>query len=100
MPQTYSREAARIEGDNTASAMKSVVADPSAYDWEGDTPLQRPSSGTIIYEIHVRGFTRHRSSGVGKHKQGTYAGLIEKIPYLRDLGVTAVELMQIGRAHV
>lgn len=95
VPQTYSREAARIEGDNTASAMKSVVVDPSAYDWEGDTPLQRPSSRTIIYEMHVRGFTRHRSSGVGKHKQGTYAGLIEKIPYLQELGVTAVELMPV-----
>ena len=95
VPQTYSREAARIEGDNSASAMKSVVVDPSAYDWEGDTPLQRPSSRTIIYEMHVRGFTRHRSSGVGKHKQGTYAGLIEKIPYLQALGVTAVELMPV-----
>jgi len=95
VPQTYSREAARIEGDNTASAMKSVVVDPSAYHWEGDTPLQRHSSRTIIYEMHVRGFTRHRSSGVGKHKQGTYAGLIEKIPYLQELGVTAVELMPV-----
>ena len=44
--------------------MKSVVVDPSAYDWEGDAPLQRPSSRTIIYEMHVRGFTRHPSSGV------------------------------------
>jgi glycogen operon protein len=75
--------------------MKSVVADPSAYDWEGDTPLHRPSSRTIIYEMHVRGFSRHPSSGVGENKQGTFAGLIEKIPYLRELGVTAVELMPV-----
>ena len=44
--------------------MKSVVTDPSTYDWEGDTPLKRPSSRTIIYEMHVRGFTAHPSSGL------------------------------------
>ena len=53
-------------GDNAATAMKSVVVDPSAYDWEGDAPLRRPSAQTIIYEMHVRGFTRHPSSGVGE----------------------------------
>ena len=95
VPQNYRRAAARQTGDNTASAMKSVVADPSAYDWEGDTPLHRPSSRTIIYEMHVRGFTRHPSSGVAENKRGTFAGLIEKISYLRHLGVTAVELMPV-----
>jgi isoamylase len=93
--RNYSRDAARQNDDNTASAMKSVVADPSAYDWEGDTPLNRPSSRTIIYEMHVRGFTRHPSSGIAEKKRGTFAGLSEKIPYLRDLGVTAVELMPV-----
>ena len=91
----YSRDAARQKGDNTATAMKSVVADPSAYDWEGDTPLHRPSSRTIIYEMHVRGFTRHQTSGVAEKRSGTFAGLIEKIPYLHDIGVTAVELMPV-----
>ena len=91
----YSRDAARQKGDNTATAMKSVVADPSAYDWEGDTPLHRPSSRTIIYEMHVRGFTRHQTSGVAEKRSGTFAGLIEKIPYLHDVGVTAVELMPV-----
>src|SRR5438477_4095601 len=75
--------------------MKSVVADVSAYDWEGDVPLQRPSSQTIIYEMHVRGFTRHASSGVSEEKRGTYAGLIQKIPYLQELGITAVELLPV-----
>ena len=69
--------------------MKSVVADPGRYDWEGDLPLRRPFAETVIYELHVRGFTRHPSSGVAPAKRGTYAGLIEKIPYLKDLGVTA-----------
>jgi isoamylase len=72
--------------------MKSVVVDPKDYDWEGDEPLRLPSSRTIIYEMHVRGFTRHPNSGVGESTRGTYAGLIEKIPYLQGLGITAVEL--------
>jgi glycogen operon protein len=95
VPAGYDREAARREGDNVAVAMKSVVADPAAYDWEGDAPLRRPSARTVIYEMHVRGFTRHPSSGVKEHIRGTYAGLAEKIPYLQDLGVTAVELLPV-----
>ena len=95
VPKNYGREAAQREGDNAATAMKSVVVDPGAYDWEGDAPLALPSVRTIIYEMHVRGFTRHPSSGVGDKTRGTYAGLIEKIPYLRQLGVTAVELLPV-----
>ncbi|MGH7972864.1 MAG: alpha-amylase family glycosyl hydrolase, partial [Limisphaerales bacterium] len=95
VPPNYSRQAARHPGDNCATAMKSVVVDASAYDWEGDTPLRRPSSRTIIYEMHVRGFTRHPSSGLKENLRGTYAGLIEKIPYLKQLGVTAVELLPV-----
>ena len=95
VPKIYGREAARQAGDNAASAMKSVVVDPSTYDWEGDAPLQRPSSRTIIYEMHVRGFTRHPSSGVSEDARGTYRGLIEKIPYLQQLGITAVELLPV-----
>src|SRR5207302_106570 len=95
VPEGYSRDAAQREGDNAATAMKSVVVDPGAYDWEGDAPLRRPSAQTIVYEMHVRGFTRHPSSGVPEKTRGTFAGLIEKIPYLRDLGITAVELLPI-----
>jgi isoamylase len=95
VPNGYTREAASGEGDNAATAMKSAVVDASSYDWEGDVPLRRPSARTIIYEMHVRGFTRHPSSGVGENTRGTYAGLIEKIPYLQDLGVTAVELLPV-----
>jgi isoamylase len=95
VPQGYSREDARGHRDATARAMKSVVVDCSIYDWEGDEPLRRPSSKTIVYEMHVRGFTRHPSSGVPEEKRGTYAGVIEKIPYLTALGVTAVELLPV-----
>jgi glycogen operon protein len=95
VPKSYSRDAARLETGNDAAPMKSVVADVSAYDWEGDTPLQRPSSQTIVYEMHVRGFTRHPSSAVSERRRGTYAGVIEKIPYLQQLGITAVELLPV-----
>jgi glycogen operon protein len=95
VPKYYAREAARRDGDNAATAMKSVVVDPGAYDWEGDVPLRRPSARTIIYEMHVRGFTRHPSSGLSEKTRGTYAGLIEKIPYLQQLGIPAVELLPV-----
>ncbi|MFL6414517.1 MAG: glycogen debranching enzyme, partial [Bryobacteraceae bacterium] len=69
VPKNYDRKAAGTEGDNTETAMKSVVVDSDAYDWEGDRPLQRPSSRTVIYELHVRGFTAHPNSGVPERKR-------------------------------
>ena len=63
------------------------------FDWDGDKPLEVPSSELIIYEMHVRSFTADPSSGV--KFRGTYAGLIEKIPYLKELGVNCIELMPI-----
>jgi isoamylase len=95
LPRTYDRNAAYRPGDNSSTAMKSVVLDVSAYDWEGDAPLRRPSSRTIVYEMHVRGFTRHPSSGICERTRGTFAGLIEKIPYLQQLGITAIELLPV-----
>ena len=95
VPKNYRRRDASRAGDNTATALKSVVVDPASYDWEGDKPLKRPSSRTIVYEMHVAGFTRHPSSGISEDRRGTFAGLIEKIPYLQELGITAVELMPV-----
>jgi glycogen operon protein len=95
VPRTYSRESAQEQGDDAATAMKSVVVDPCLYDWEGDAPLARPSSQTIIYEMHVKGFTRHPNSGVSEETRGTFRGLVEKISYLRDLGISAVELLPV-----
>jgi len=95
MGKKYSRGEACQPGDNTPNAMKSILVDPSRYNWEGDRPLNIPFSETIIYELHVAGFTKHPSSEVAPEKRGTYAGLIEKIPYLKELGVTAVELLPI-----
>jgi glycogen operon protein len=93
--QNYNREAASHPGDNAATSMKSVVADLTTFDWEQDTPLNRPFRQTVIYEMHVAGFTRHPSSGVAPVNRGTYLGLIEKIPYLQELGITAVELLPV-----
>lgn len=92
-PSRVSRSAASLPGDNTATAMKSVVTDPSAYDWEGDCLPRTPFERTVIYELHVGNFTRHPNSGVANNRRGTYAGLIEKLPYLQDLGVSALELL-------
>ena len=91
----YSRTAALHPGDNTAFAFKSVVVDPTAYNWQGDAPLNTPFSDANIYEMHVGGFTRHPNSGVASAKRGTFAGMIEKIPYLLKLGIKTVELMPI-----
>jgi isoamylase len=95
VPPHYSRASACQRGESASSAMKSVVIDSGSYNWENDRPLRHLSSRTIVYEMHVRGFTRHPSSGVSEQKRGTYAGLIEKIPYLEELGITAVELLPI-----
>jgi len=80
--RNYQRSTAATFGNNAGVAAKSVVADLSGYDWEGDRPLDHPFSGTVLYEVHVGGFTRNPNSGIADEKRGTYAGLIEKIPYL------------------
>ncbi|HET8723088.1 MAG TPA: glycogen-debranching protein, partial [Anaeromyxobacteraceae bacterium] len=97
VPRTYDRRAGARRGPNLGAAMKCVVADLSRYDWEGDRPLRRATRHSIVYELHVKGFTAHESSGVAPGRRGTFAGLVEKIPYLKDLGVTAVELMPVAQ---
>ena len=94
MPEGYRRQAA-TDPPHASVPMKSVVIDPSTYDWEGDRPLDKPFRETIVYEVHLAGFTRDPSSGVAPERRGTYAGFIEKIPYLVDLGVNAVELLPV-----
>jgi glycogen operon protein len=73
-------------------SMRGAVVD-DAYDWEGDRRLKRPLEDCIIYETHVGGFTRHPSAHVTK--PGTFSAIIEKIPYLKELGITDVELMPV-----
>ncbi len=109
----WSRKAACQPGDNSRTAMRGVVVDDRShsgisatteerrksmrgddrYNWEGDKPLRISSEKSIVYELHVGGFTRHPSSNVAN--PGTFAGLIEKIPYLKELGITHVELLPV-----
>jgi len=78
--------------DNGGTTPKSIFTH-DRFDWEMDSPPKHSASDTVIYETHVRGFTIHPSSDVAH--PGTFAGLTEKIPYLQDLGVTAIELMPV-----
>ena len=92
--QNWSREQACRRGDdNCRAAMKSVVVDTELFDWRGARPPRYHLADSIIYELHVGGFTRHPSSGVTH--PGTFDALVERIPYLQDLGVTTVELLPI-----
>ncbi len=89
----WRRDAACGFNTNYASSLKAMVVNAGDYDWEGDQPLGLAFCDMVIYEMHVRGFTQHPSSGVTY--PGTYAGVVEKIPYLKDLGVTAAELLPV-----
>jgi isoamylase len=93
--RNYSRAAACVAGDTAAKCMKSVVADPSLFDWEDDRPINRLYRDTVIYELHVAGFTRDPSSGLDESHRGTYLGVMDKIPYMQSLGITAVELLPV-----
>lgn len=87
----WDREAALGGGLDTA--LRAEIPAVDDYDWGGDAPLGRPLSESIIYELHVGGFTRHPSSGV--QHPGTFRGIVDKIPYLQALGVTDVELLPV-----
>lgn len=91
----YDRLAACGSGENVHCCLRSVVADPEDYDWEDDRPLTRPGQREIVYELHVGGFTADPACGLPPQLRGTYAGLAARADYLRDLGVTAVELMPV-----
>ncbi|PIE21891.1 MAG: glycogen debranching enzyme GlgX [Planctomycetota bacterium] len=95
VPSGFSREAAKSPGANVSQALKGRVVEASSYDWEGDEHPRHDWKRTVIYEMHVAGFTKHPSSGLGEELRGTYRGVIEKIPYLKELGITAVELMPV-----
>jgi isoamylase len=94
-PPGFDRKRAMTPGPNHERAPLGVLPRQRAvFDWAEDLP-PRPESDAIIYELHVKGFTRNSNSGVHPSRAGTYAGLIEKIPYLKELGITVVELMPI-----
>jgi isoamylase len=94
-PPEFDRNLAMREGSNAGKAPLGVLtAHRAKFDWAGTTSPHHESDA-IVYELHVKGFTKNPNSGVDPSRAGTYAGLVEKIPYLKDLGVTVVELMPI-----
>jgi len=95
-PPGFDRTAAIEPGSNAGRAPLGLLPTPSA-DFDHPPPVNNPrhKSDLVIYELHVRGFTKHSSAGVQQEHRGTFRGVIDKIPYLQELGVTAVELMPI-----
>ncbi|MEQ8554459.1 MAG: glycogen debranching protein GlgX [Cyclobacteriaceae bacterium] len=97
-PKAYNRQSLAPIGQTEVThshCMKCVVVDPQAYDWNGDKHVHHPYSRSVIYEVHLKGFTRHPNSKIEKSLLGTYTGLVKKIPFLKKLGITAVELMPV-----
>ncbi len=88
----WDRKRASDPDDAARTSMRAVVTDEQ-FNWEGEPAIAQGLEGAIIYEVHVGAFTRHPSSGVGH--PATFAGLIEKIPYLQELGITHVELLPV-----
>jgi isoamylase len=94
-PPAFDRNLAMREGSNAGHAPLGVLADHrSTFDWTEDRPTHHESDA-VIYELHVKGFTKNPNSGIDPSRAGTYAGVVEKIPYLKELGITAVELMPV-----
>lgn len=94
-PPDFDREAARQPGSNMGKAALALLDECQCrFSWNGDRRI-RHEADLVIYEMHVRGFTQHPRSGVCDEKRGTFDGVIEKIPHLVDLGITAVELMPV-----
>ncbi|MBZ5497323.1 MAG: glycogen debranching protein GlgX [Acidobacteriia bacterium] len=96
-PQSPLKDLCPDTRDNTLEMPKCIVPD-HGFDWQGDRRLEFPLERLIIYEVHLKGFTADLSSGVSS--RGTYLGFIEKIPYLKSLGINAVELLPIQEFYV
>jgi len=95
-PPKFSRDAAVGSGPNDGKAPLGVLPKQKKDDFNwGEDPRARHTSDAVIYELHVKGFTARKNSGVTQSKRGTFAGLAEKIPYLKELGVTVVELLPV-----
>jgi isoamylase len=94
-PPGFSRAAAKAKGDNSGKAPLGLLfRDHAPFDWR-DERSPKHYSDAIVYEMHVKGFTASETSGLRKSQRGTFSGLIEKIPYLKELGITIVELMPV-----
>jgi isoamylase len=95
IPPGHSRAAACVPGSNAGRAPLGILPERRQAAAADPTPGPRHAHDLVIYELHVRGFTCREGSGVPEDAHGTFAGIVAKIPYLRELGVTAVELMPV-----
>ena len=91
----YDRVLATGPSPNAHCCLKSVVCERDLFDFQAHPRPRNSWQRTVIYELHVGGFTRREDSGVALDQRGTYLGLIEKLPYLKDLGITAIELLPV-----
>jgi glycogen operon protein len=94
-PPEFDRRAAKRPGSNLGRAPLGILPRPEATFAWGNDPRPRHESDAVIYEMHVHGFTRSPTSRLGPEKRGTYAGVVEKIPHLKELGITVVELLPV-----
>jgi len=94
-PNDLDRLAARLPGSNAGKAPLGCIHVGSDANTQVNEPHPQHDHDTIIYELHVRGFTQHSSSAVEPDQRGTFSGLVKKIPYLKELGITVVELMPV-----
>jgi len=94
-PPSFDRDAAKRPGPTDGGTPLGLLpAQQDSFDWEDD-PRPRHNHDLIVYELHVKGFTARANSGVSPGKRGTFSGLVDKIPYLKELGVTAIELLPV-----
>lgn len=94
-PDVYARSSACGDGSSAGKAPLGVLGlDRQSFDWKGDRS-PRHGADLVIYEVHIRGFTRRSNSGIAEQRRGMFRGVVDKIPYLQDLGVTAVELLPV-----
>lgn len=92
-PKQPGKDLSYSYADDIAFQSRCIIIDDDDFDWQGDAPLNYPLRFSVIYETHVKGLTAHPNSGV--QHPGTYRGVIEKIPFFKDLGVTSLEFLPI-----
>ena len=92
---SFDRRHSTGEGDNINNCLKGVVSERNYFDLNSHPRPRHPWNETIIYELHVGGFTNSKDSCIEDHRRGTYLGVIDKIPYLKDLGITTIELLPV-----
>ena len=91
----YDRVLATGPSPNAHACLKAVVCERDLFDFQAHPRPRHSWQRTVIYELHVGGFTRREDAGVAVEQRGTYLGLVEKLPYLKELGITAVELLPV-----